>query len=372
MYFLKNHVKNIRGWTGKQKILCLAFDDYGNIRLSCRKALNAILKKADGRISRFDYFDALDNRKDFELLFEVLKSVRDKNGNPAIITAYAVPCNVDFIESLKNKEYRPENLDQTYFRLSLSEPEHYAGAFELMKYGVSNGLLHPQFHGREHLNVNLFNALLAADNPTVIENLLNKSMVALPTHKDFPNVKCTEAYAFWDENEIELHKQIIEDGLKQFEKVFGLRPTTFTPPAMKLHPSLYQFLEEKGILAINKAREGKIHLGYGKYFQERNITGIQSGQNHVTIVRNCMFEPNINDVDWVNFTFNQIKAAFFWRKPAIISSHRVNFCGHIDPSNRERGLSALSSLLKKIVKTWPDVVFMSIENLALKIINQKK
>jgi hypothetical protein len=55
----------------------------------------------------------------------------------------------------------------------------------------------------------------------------------------------------------------------------------------------------------------------------------------------------------------QIETAFFWNKPAIISSHRVNFCGHIDPKNREIGLSALKELLQKIVKKWPDVEFMS-------------
>jgi hypothetical protein len=55
----------------------------------------------------------------------------------------------------------------------------------------------------------------------------------------------------------------------------------------------------------------------------------------------------------------QIEAAFRWNRPAIISSHRVNFCGHIDPANRAKGLGDLRVLLKKIVEKWPDVEFMS-------------
>jgi len=76
-----------------------------------------------------------------------------------------------------------------------------------------------------------------------------------------------------------------------------------------------------------------------------------------------MFEPNSRNIDWVNFTFDQIKAAFFWGKPAIVSSHRVNFCGHIDPQNRKNGLEALHALLQKVVKMWPEVEFVSIEEL---------
>ena len=82
---------------------------------------------------------------------------------------------------------------------------------------------------------------------------------------------------------------------------------------------------------------------------------------YMKIVRNCMFEPNSKNLDWVNFTFDQIKAAFFWGKPAIVSSHRVNFCGLIEPENRKNGLVALQALLQKVIKTWPDVEFIDME-----------
>ena len=42
-----------------------------------------------------------------------------------------------------------------------------------------------------------------------------------------------------------------------------------------------------------------------------------------------MFEPISKNIDWVNFTFEQIKTAFLG-KPAVISSNRINFCGLID------------------------------------------
>ena len=92
--------------------------------------------------------------------------------------------------------------------------------------------------------------------------------------------------------------------------------------------------------------------------------GLDKKNNLVILVRNVVFEPTEDrGIDWVNYAFKQIEAAFFWNKPAIISSHRVNFCGHIDPKNREKGLNALKQLLKKIVEKWPDVEFMSADEL---------
>jgi hypothetical protein len=74
-------------------------------------------------------------------------------------------------------------------------------------------------------------------------------------------------------------------------------------------------------------------------------------------------------MDWVSFTMKQIEAAFFWGKPAIISSHRVNFCGHIDPKNREKGITYLKNLLKQIQKKWPDVEFVGVDEIAVMYAN---
>ena len=81
-------------------------------------------------------------------------------------------------------------------------------------------------------------------------------------------------------------------------------------------------------------------------------------------VRNIVFEPTHDiSVDWVNYSLKQIETAFRWNRPAIISSHRVNFCGHIDPNNRKKGINALKELLHKMVNKWPEVEFMAANEL---------
>lgn len=361
---LINNIKNIPGWKSNRKLLAFAVDDYGNIRLASPQAKEQLKTKGVNLKGRFDQFDALDTRQDYEQLFEVLQSVKDKNGKAAKFTTYAMPANVDFERTLEHGEFVAENLDATYQRLSQEDPENFKGAYSLLQDGIAKGLIRPQFHGREHLNVFAFNRHFQDKNPDLMDNLDLHSLAGVPNHKDLPKVSFNEAFSFWDKSEVENHKTIIEDGLNRFEQVYGYRPITFTPTAMLIHPQLYPFVENLGIQAIDKPRSHQVHLGIGKYQKESNKLGVQKGQNHITIVRNCMFEPNSKKIDWVNFTFDQIKAAFFWGKPAIISSHRVNFCGLIDPENRKKGLENLKALLQKVVKTWPEVELVSVDELA--------
>ena len=75
-------------------------------------------------------------------------------------------------------------------------------------------------------------------------------------------------------------------------------------------------------------------------------------------------EPSLNpDLNWVDRCLNEIKTAFFWKKPAIIGIHRVNFIGFINQKNRDRNLKSFEHLLKEILKRWPEVEFMSSDKL---------
>jgi len=131
-----------------------------------------------------------------------------------------------------------------------------------------------------------------------------------------------------------------------------------------LHPMHFPLLWEKGIKFIDANMIQRQHMGGGRYKKDFHYTGKRLDTGQINLVRNVVFEPTDNpNIDSVQLAIDQISAAFFWKRPAIISSHRVNFCGHIDPKNRETGLLALKQLLKKIVQKWPDVEFMSADQL---------
>ncbi|MFO7903956.1 MAG: hypothetical protein R6U98_14935 [Pirellulaceae bacterium] len=362
---LLDNVKNIPGWHTMEKLVVFSVDDYGNVRLDSRAARDRMAASGVELQGRFDHLDTLETQQDLEALLEALSSVTDSRGLHAVFTAYALCANPDFEAMARNNHgYRYEPLSRTFERLAAAQPAAYDGAWSLWQEGIRAGLLKPQFHGREHLNVEVLERKLKAGDRAARINIENRSMAGLGDEPSLPGVGFTHGFGLWERSETARHRGIIADGLKLFEQVFGFPSKTFTPPAQKLHPELYPFVESQGVRAIDKPLHCVRRLGRDRAVREFNALGRRRGQGHVSLVRNVVFEPS-NDpaLDSVGLALDQVAAAFRWRKPAIISSHRVNFCGHIEEDNRRFGLNALRRLLQGIVQRWPDVQFISADEL---------
>ena len=362
---LLNHLKNIYGWKTKRKIVVFSVDDYGNVRLDSKKAREKMDKAGLKVLSRFDALDTLETRTDLEMLFEALYSVKDKNGKSAVFTAFSMPCNIDYeaMAAENNERYRYELLPKTYEKLSIRDTHAYNGAWALWQEGIAQGLLRPQFHGREHLNLKVFEEKLQQRDQEVLTALQNRSFTSI-SNSGYSTIGPTAAFEFWKMEENNRFKEIIKDGLDRFEQVFGYRSTHFNPPGGREHPVIHDYLKESGIHYLDTPLIKQEHQGEGKYKRILNYTGKQNYLSMTYQVRNVVFEPtDERGFPWVEHAFKQVESAFFWNRPAIISSHRVNFCGHIDPQNREKGLGDLKELLKKIVQKWPEVEFMSADEL---------
>lgn len=354
------NTKNLIGWRTKRHIVVFSVDDYGNVRLDSKKAREAMDREGLKIYSRFDAYDTLETRQDLDELFSVLTSVKDKHDRHAVFTPFAVPCNIDFEKMAETgyRKYHYELLPVTYEKLSNRDPDAYRGAWERWKQGIDEGLIMPQFHGREHLNLKLFEDKLAQNDGAVLTALKNRSYTSIPAG-EHSLVSPMAAFDFWDFQENELFGHIIRTGLEAFESVYGYRSVHFTPPVYNIHPIHFPVLKENGIRYIDTAMVNKVHQGRGEYSTTFNYTGKRSSENQNFIVRNVVFEPTDDrGISWVDHTIKQIEAAFRWNRPAIISSHRVNFCGHIDPENRKKGLKSLGELLKSITERWPEVEFM--------------
>lgn len=370
---LVSNLKNSIGWKTKRKIVVFSVDDYGNVRLNSvesRKNMDLAEMKI---YSRFDALDTLETTQDLEQLFEVLSSVKDKNGRYAVFTPFALPCNIDFekMEADNFQHFYFETLPNTYKKLAVQQPNAYTGTWELWKDGIAKGFLKPQFHGREHLNLTVFNDKLKKRDLQLLTALKNKSYTSI-SDDDYPTMSSMAELDFWDVKENELFKPLLKEGLQLFEEVFGYASCYFTPPVFNIHHSLFQTLKSNGIQFLDLALLRKEHQGLNAYKKSFNYIGKKTKEGLIIMVRNVVFEPTEErGIDWVAFTMKQINTAFRWNKPAIISSHRVNFCGHIEEQNREKGLSALKKLLEEIVKKWPDVEFMSADELAYYLKNKK-
>lgn len=369
---LLNHIKNIRGFKTKRKIVVLSVDDYGNVRLANRKARENLDDAGFKVKSRFDVHDTLETKQDLEVLYETLTSVKDKNGRNAVFTPFAMPCNINFEKIIDNNyvQYFYEFLPETFSKLESIDNSAYDGAWSLWQQGIENKIMSPQFHGREHLNLNLFSKKLKNRDKDLMINLDNRSYTNIQ-NSIYKTINYTAAFDFWEVSENEAMKDILIDGIEAFKKVFGFLPTVFMPPTSNIHQSLLPTLKDLGVKLIDTNLIHNQHQGLGNYKRTINYTGKKLFTGQLNLVRNVVFEPTKNrNIDWVSYSLKQIEAAFFWNKPANISSHRVNFCGYIDENNRKIGIEDLKKLLRRIVEKYPEVEFMSVGELGDLLLNK--
>ena len=368
-----NNGKNLIGWRTGRKIVVFSVDDYGNVRLDSREARERMDKAGLKVFNRFDAFDTLETREDLETLYNVLESVKDANGRHAVFTPFALPCNIDFekMEETGYREYYNELLPVTFGKLSAQQPKAYEGAWELFQEGIEKGLMVPLFHGREHLNLKVLEEKLAVRDFELLTALKNRSYTSISSD-GYETISTTAAFDFWEFEENSRFEKIIREGLDAFQEVFGYRSENFNPPAGREHEVIHKVLKENGVQYIDTPMIKREHQGEGRYKTKFNYTGKTNKYGQLFMVRNVVFEPTDNrGVDWVPYTMKQIEAAFRWNRPAIVSSHRVNFCGHIDVDNRKKGLAALRELLQKITERWPGVEFMAANELGKLIASGK-
>ncbi len=354
----KKNIVNLPGWRTNRKIIVIESDDWGMIRMASKEAYNWFLEngyKVDQ--SPVDRNDALETNDDLELLFGVLSKVKDKYGCNPVITANNIVANPDFekIKAAEFSEYFYEPFTQTLDRYSGRDR-----VFELYKEGINQRLFYPQFHGREHINVNQWMKQLNSNNKKVLDAFKHN----MPTvYKSvYTNCRNENLDAFgkvesdgWAEKE-----EVIQTGLDLFERIWGYRSLSFIAPCYIWPTEIEKILYQNGIKYMQGThvqREPTFNSNIKKKYHYQGQTN-KFGQRY--LVRNVVFEPSLDpSEDSVSRALKEISCAFRHKKPAIICTHRFNFMGSIHSENRVKTLEKLYTLLTKLKKQWPEVEFMT-------------
>lgn len=351
-----HNLLNIPGWRTKRHIVVFESDDWGAIRMPSKEIYNKLLLEGY-RVDKnvYESNDSLAREDDLTALFEVLYKYKDKNGNHPIITANCAVANPDFYR-IKGDDY------QHYYYEPFTETlKHYKGcehSFELWKQGIDEGLFKPQFHAREHLNTARWMHDLQNKEEDVL-HVFEYGIMGL-----FPKERKNNIYQIaLDDSEYRLQplNEVISEGLDLFENIFGFKSETFIAPCYTWRPELEKTLFEKSVIGL----QGMVYqrVPGGKHI--KHFMGTHNGFGQIYTIRNCSFEPtqgsNMDDC------LNRMKYAFRWNKPAVISAHRINFIGAINEKNRSESLKQLNELLLEILKRWPEVEFMSSDQLVKEI-----
>jgi hypothetical protein len=355
---LASHSINMGGWTTNRKIVVFESDDWGSIRMPSRVIYEKLLSKGF-RVDKCPYNknDSLASEEDLASLFEILIKFRDKNDNHPVITANTIIANPDFdkIEESDFKEYYYELFTETLKKY----PKH-ENSFSLWNQGINEQIFYPQFHGKEHVNIKRWLKLLRDKNEYFRYAFAFGLWGLSPAVIDTGKINIQASFDTTDINDLLNHKEILNDGLNQFEYLFRYRSKSFIASNFIWHPDLNNTLKENGVSVIQGMKYQLLpYLDKAKHSRVRHRTG-QEINGQIYLVRNCAFEPTLYPgIDTVSSCLRDISNSFLWKKPAIITVHRLNFIGFIDEENRTQNLVKLYSLLSSIIKRWPDVEFMT-------------
>ncbi|MBO3100179.1 polysaccharide (de)acetylase [Gelidibacter pelagius] len=352
---LIKNLSNLPGWRTNRKIVVIESDDWGSLRMSSQNSYNSLLKAGlninTGAGARYNLYDTLASKEDLQHLFDTLRCVKDKNGNAAKITAVSLVANPDFI---KIKE---DNYKNYYYEPFTTTLEHYnkTGAFELWKQGITENIFVPEFHGREHLNTQSWLRVLQASDKEAL--LAFDHQVWGYNRKN--GIGFQAAFDLEFASDLEEQKAIITDGLKLFENLHGYKAQFFVPPNGPINNELEQVAAASGIRYMSSPKIQQEVLGEGRTKKHFRYLGKQNKHGQTYITRNAFFEPSGSSVNEVDRCLAEIELAFKWKKPAVISSHRVNYIGGLDATNRDTSLKQLKDLLTMIIRKWPEVEFMT-------------
>lgn len=358
---IKNIVKNLSnsiGWKTNRKIIVIESDDWGSIRMPSINSFNRLTEKglslSYGDALRYNQNDTLADESDLNALFETLYKIKDSKNNALVFTPITIVANPNF-EKIRNDKFQnyhfepfTETLDKYYNRNSI---------FKFWQDGIKNHLFVPQFHGREHLNVAVWMKALQ-ENDSQTQMAFDEGCWGFKNTNQH-HIRYQAAFDLDNPKELEGQHHILESGLKLFEDLFGYKATFFVPPNGPFNNKLEKTAAENGIKFMSSSKIQLEAVGNGRTRKRYHYLGQKNKQNQIYLTRNCFFEPSDKTKNWVTSCLDEIDIAFRWKKPAVISSHRVNYIGVLNDENRKNGLIELEELIKKVIEKHPTIEFMT-------------
>lgn len=267
--------------------------------------------------------------------------------------------NFNLIRKSNFTEYYYENISDSYKRYYQDD------VLDQWYNAINENIIHPQFHAREHVNVSLWmRSLQERHYETKIA--FDRGFFGLKTNIP-SSIQNNYLAAYWAEGRSDFLEKlkILKNGLEMFRSIFGFKSESFTACNYIYPPEMENALLNLGINYIQTQR-GHISPSINGRTKKitRHFTGQLNKLNQIYLVRNCTFEPSLYpSLDSIESCLKEISIAFNWGKPAIISSHRINYVAGLSMKNRDNGLSSLEKLIKGILKRWPDVEFLSTHEL---------
>jgi len=163
--------------------------------------------------------------------------------------------------------------------------------FAFWKKGEQQKLFVPEFHGREHLNVNLWMKALQQKDKNTLAAFNHKCWGFRP--QNLSGIGYQAAFYLEKPESLAYHREVIRSGVQLFEQLHGRSPRFFVPPNGSIHQEV---INEATKLVMNYVSSPKIHLepqGNGKVKRHFRYLGKKGINNLIYLTRNFFLNPVI-------------------------------------------------------------------------------
>lgn len=352
----------LQGLKTNRKIVVIESDDWGSERIPSNSVREELEKAGiDVNTNPHAKFDTLERLEDLEILEQLLLDIQKELDKKVCITTNFITSNPDYSKIEKNRflQYNHEPFWETYSKRDGNE-----NVLEKILSLEDDGFIKPQFHGREHINAQFWLQALQNKNPHFLKAFELGCFGIDALSKEGHRKNLMAAFEYENSLQKEFVITSIKEGMQLFEKAFGYCSETIIAPRYVWNSEVEKTFKEVGVKHIQTTfyQQQPIKGGYVNKYHFTGQTNKELGLNY--LVRNAFFEPAYGGhIDWVSKTFDKVKLAFRFQTPAIISMHRINFVGGLCSATRDDNMKQFKHLLIKIIQTYPDVEFISSDQL---------
>jgi hypothetical protein len=252
--------------------------------------------------------------------------------------------------------------DGSYQRRSISEAA-YRPLLEVISKGVETGVFSVQLHGLEHFWPP---ALMAASaHNEAVRAWLSKAPSA--ASEDLPSALQSR----WVDASVLPAKPLSKTALTEaarrevgvFQSVFSVVPRVAVPPTFIWNRDVEKAWAVEGVSVIvtpGRRCETRDQQGRPAGAGPRLYNGQAGESGIVYLVRDVYFEPSLGHT--AEQALGALAAKVRLSRPALFETHRFNFLG--TEGDKDRALAELERLLQMALNSYPQLAFVSSENLA--------
>ena len=288
-------------------------------------------------------------------LVELFSGYRDGRGRHPVMTIGVILAIPDTFSIGQNNLCR-------YYRLTLSDSQ-FSSIREAMQHGTASGVFALHLHGMEHFWPT---ALLSA---AVTDGMVQEWLTSgkLPNTENLPSplqtrwTNCSRLPSLpIPDHEI---KSAAKEEVEAFQNLFGHIPHVAVPPTFVWNDAVEKAWYDAGVRVIvtpgqrfcGRDEEGRLQC------DKPQIRNGEVGSTGITyVVRKDYFEPAFGHTSQRGL--DALERNYKTARPTLLETHRFNFTR--DPRTAEIAFSEMETLLKEALSRYPDLVFLSTEELA--------